>query len=351
MRQRLSASALALVLLTLACARAEKPEPNFALARVERREVPSEILASGVVRPEVGAEVNVGPRISGILKKLYVHVGEKVRVGQLLAELDARELEVAEAEAAAAVKQAEAEKLLAENQLRRREALAAAGLLAAEELEASRTATSLAAARLARAQAQLAASRIARAYAEIRAPIAGTVTSISTREGETVAASFAVPTFVTIVDLERLQVQVFVDETDVARVAPGQKVRLSVDAFPEQNFEGKVTAVIPQARKRENVLTFTVIVDITEGPRQLLQPDMSVSAAIFTGSRKQVLVVPSQAVQRDSEGQPYVLLLQAGKPTRRDIAVGEAHGDVVQVRSGLAEGDEVVLPSGEELKP
>lgn len=321
------------------------------VVRVIRREMPSQIVATGTVRPQVGAEVKVGPRISGLLQRLHVRVGDVVRPGQLLAELDHTDLDAAVEEARALLAEATAQAELAESQLRRRQALAREGLVAAEELEAADNAARLATARVQRARAQLEAATIQRGYAEIKAPIGGTVTSIATREGETVAASFAVPTFLTIMDLTRLQVEAYVDEVDIGRVSVGQKATFSVDAFPGEEFEATVDAIIPQAKIRDNVVNYTVILDITGGKKELLRPDMTASVTITTGTQQDVLVLPSRAIQRDTDGRPYVLVEEAGKPVRREISIGEVRGEEVRVRAGLSEGEEVIVPKAEGSQP
>lgn len=330
-----------------ACSRPAGSRAPGEVVRVARLEMASEIVATGTVRPQVGAEVNVGPRISGVLRRLHVRVGDQVRRGQLLAELDHTNLDVAVRQAEAERAEAEAQRELTTSQLRRREALAHDGLISADELETARTAAALSAAGADRARALLEAAQIERGYAEVSAPIAGSITSIATREGETVAASFAVPTFLTIMDLGRLQVEAYVDEVDIGRVVVGQQARFGVDAFPQEEFAAVVQAIIPQARVRDNVVNYTVILAITGGERERLRPDMTASVTITTGSRSEALVLPSRAIARDEDGRPYVLVQEAGKQVRRAISIGEVRGDRVRVRAGLAEGNEVLVPGNE----
>lgn len=344
---RVRCAVLFLTAVAAACSRTTGSRPPAEVVRVARREMPSEIVATGTVRPQVGAEVNVGPRISGVLRKLFVRVGDQVRPGEPLAELDHIDLDVAVKEAETGLAEAEARLQLARSQLRRREALSREGLISPEELEGMRYAALLAATGVERTREQLDAARITRAYAEIAAPIGGTVTSITTREGETVAASFAVPTFVTIMDLTRLQVEAYVDEVDIGRIAVGQVARFTVDAFPQEQFEATVSAVIPQAKMRDNVVNYTAILGITGGRRELLRPDMTASVNITTGSHQGALVLPSRVIRRDTDGRPYVVVEEAGKQVRRDISIGEVLGDAVRIREGLSEGDEVVVPRPE----
>lgn len=347
---RLQPAWCAVLLLAASCAACSRSTGSRApgeVVRVASVEMASEIVATGTVRPQVGAEVNVGPRISGVLRRLYVRVGDQVHRAQLLAELDHTNLDVAVRQAEAEQAEAEAQRELTADQLRRREALAHDGLISTDELNIAHSAAVLAAAGAERARAQLDAAQIERGYAEITAPIAGSITSIATREGETVAASFAVPTFLTIMDLGRLQVEAYVDEVDIGRVVVGQQARFGVDAFPQEEFAAVVQAIVPQARVRDNVVNYTVILAITGGKRERLRPDMTASVTITTGSHSAALVLPSRAIARDEDGRPYVLVREAGKQVRRAISIGEVRGDRVRVRTGLAEGDEVVVPGTE----
>jgi len=330
--------------------------------RAVRRDVPLTVVATGTVRPEVGAEVKVGPRISGVLEKLFVHVGDRVRAGDLLARLDDRELraavEAAEAEvleARAALERAGARVALARSLLARREALAKEGLVSAEDLELRRRELDLARAEAAAARARLRAAetrvrqaRIGLGYATIRAPISGTVTTVATREGEAVAASFAVPTFVTIMDLDRLEVETYVDEVDIGKVRVGQEAEITVDAFPNETFTGEVRAVSPEAKVRDNVVTYLVLVRITGGNRDVLRPQMTASVTITAGERKGLVLVPLQAVRRDDAGRPYVVVASGGAAERRPVTLGDMYGSEIEVRSGLREGEEVVVEAAEE---
>lgn len=311
---------------------------------VSRMDVQSEIVASGTVKPEVGAEVNVGPRISGVLTRLHVRVGDHVATHQLLAQLDHTDLDAAVDVATANVREAEAGVAQTEDVRKRREALARSGLVSSEDLELARSEATLAEARLERARATLRQVQIQRGYAEVFAPISGTVTAIATREGETVAASFAVPTFVTIMDLSRLQVEAYVDEVDIGRVAVGQQARFTVDAFPQETFEGLVRAVVPQPKVRETVVNYVVILTISTENRTLLRPGMTASVSITCGAQTGALVIPTRAIQRDAEGRPFVTVQENGRELRRDVALGELYGAMVRVKGGLAEGESVLVP-------
>jgi HlyD family secretion protein len=327
----------------LAC---KKPQAQVAgtMVRVERRTLQSTVTATGTVRPQVGADVKVGPRVSGLLKRLYVKVGDSVKAGQVLAELEHEDLDAAVRDAEAAVAEARARLDLDRAILGRREGLAKDGIVSEEDLDVARKNVAVDEAALNSASSRLASARIIRGYATVSAPISGTVTSISTQEGETVAASFAVPTFVTIVDLSRLQVDAYVDEVDIGRVRVGQKASFTVDAAPAENFEGQVQAVVPQAMVRNNVVNYVVLLSIQKGPKETLRPEMTATISIETGERREALVVPAGAVLYDAQGSAYVTVMNKGKPQKRTVVCGSASGGEIPIKDGLAEGEEILLP-------
>jgi len=337
---------LAVALVCLAgCHRAAAKAVSTETVEATRTTLSSTVTASGTVKPQVGAEVKVGPRVSGLLKKLYVKVGDTVKRGQVLAELEHSDLDAAVRDAEASVKEARATLGLAKAQYARRAKLEAAGITSKEDLDVSREAVAVDDAALQRAEAQLSSARIVQGYATVRAPIGGTVTAISTQEGETVAASFAVPTFVTIMDLSRLQVDAYVDEVDIGKVKPGQKASFTVDAYPAETFAGRVRAVIPQAVVRNNVVNYVVLITIESANRKLLRPEMTASVSIETGEHRDALVLPTLAIQHDVQGNAFVTVMENGRAVKRPITAGEESGDVTRIRGGLTEGEKVLVPA------
>jgi macrolide-specific efflux system membrane fusion protein len=359
--------------------------------RVERRRFASAVVAIGAVRPQIGAEVKVGSRISGRVRRLRANIGDAVERGQVLAELETEELdalvsqrraeldladarlqslerlspeEIARAEADVARFEASA-KLAAEewnrqqSLLRERVATAAEAeaarerhLVAQAQRDAALRALELARAgsvsqrkqaeaEVARARAALESARVDRSFAIITAPIAGIVASVATQEGETVAAGLSAPTFVTVVDLARLQVNAFVDEVDIGKVAVGQSAYFTVDAFPAHEFEGKVTALYPNATIQDNVVKYVVAISIAADPDRRLRPEMTTSVRIHLAPRT-VLAVPLRAVGRDS-GRSQVHVLVGGRLEPREVRLGWREGAWAEVVHGLREGEQVLL--------
>lgn len=336
---------LALALVMLARTAATKPTPLSAdvnVTRVVRRDVGSVVKATGVIKPMVGAEVRVGSRVSGVVQRLFVRVGDSVEKGQVLAELDARELQARRREALAALELAEANVSYSRSDLQRKRALSAAGLVAANDLDLALQAASVAEKQYNAAQAGLEYASTQLSYAHIVAPISGVVASVSTQEGETVAASFTAPTFVTLLDLTRLEVWTYVDETDIGRVQIGQATRFTVDTYADRELQGRVTAVYPQAEIRDNVVNYIAVVQIASRSDDVLRPEMTTTVRIALETRANVLSVPLRAVQREAD-RPFVLVRSGAAIERRPVKTGIRDDRYWEIVDGLWENDEVVI--------
>ena len=277
----IGAAAVAVVVVARGAApRSADRSDRPSVVRVARREAERVVTATGVIKPGTGAEVRVGSRISGVVRRLFVRIGDRVAKGQLLAELDARDLRARHAQAAAALESARAGASDAQADLRRKRELSAAQVIAQIDLELAERACTVAEQVVREAEANLESATTQLGYARIHAPIAGVVASISTQEGETVAASFAAPTFVTLLDLDRLEVRAYVDETDIGRIEAGQTVDFTVDTYPDHVFAGRVTAIYPQAEIRDNVVNYVTVVRFEPPRGRTLRPEMTVTARI-----------------------------------------------------------------------
>ncbi|MBS1718202.1 MAG: efflux RND transporter periplasmic adaptor subunit [Armatimonadetes bacterium] len=195
------------------------------------------------------------------------------------------------------------------------------------------------------AEASVAINTAQYAKAFIRTPISGTVLQLATQQGETLAAGISAPTLIIVADLSRLQVDAYVDETDIAKVALGQRVRISVDAFPDKVFEGKVQKIASGSTIQQGVVTYDVTVQIKD-TNHSLKPDMTANVTIETGSRSNVLLVPAIAVQASTRGSTVnVVTMKNGNReiTPVKVVTGGTDGVNVEIISGLKEGDQVVL--------
>jgi macrolide-specific efflux system membrane fusion protein len=367
-------------------------DPGSSVATVQRRDLVSTVAATGKVNARVGAEVRVGSRVSGRVQRLYANIGDIVKSGQVLAELEKddqqalleqrrAELRIAEtklssaeslrpgeiqkAEAALRDSQAtsdlanvafERQKKLFDKALVSREVVDTAHkekevsqahvVSAARELELAKQRytedVKSAKAQIEQAGAALRVHEAQFSYYTIRAPIAGIISSVSTQEGETVAAGLNSPTFVTIIDLHKLQVDAFVDETDIGKIRVGQKALFTVDSFPDREFNATVQAIYPKAVIMDNVVYYDVVHRIDEPLTGQLRPDMTTNVMISLDARKNVLAAPLHAVTRD-QGKSVVFVQQGGQPVRRTVKVGWKDPEWIEIVDGLKEGDRVVI--------
>jgi RND family efflux transporter MFP subunit len=179
-------------------------------------------------------------------------------------------------------------------------------------------------------------------YTRIVAPISGTVESVTTQEGETVASSFAAPTFVTLLDLSRLEVWAYVDETDIGRIRVGQKAAFTVDTYGDHQFPGRVTAIYPQAQIRDNVVDYIAVVRFKPPRGYVLRPEMTTTVTIAQQQHKNVLSVPISAVHREG-ARHYVIVRNSRSTERQWITTGLRDDSYWEILNGVREGEEVSI--------
>lgn len=314
---------------------------------VVRRDLRATVLATGVVRPMVGAEVRVGSRVSGVLQRLYVTVGDRVRAGQLLAQLDSTELTARFKQVEAALANANAEHEYAVAEYARAVALEEKAVITDAEMALMERQRDVTGSQVEQAKANVEAAGIQLGYTKVYAPIDGVVAEVATQVGETVAASFAAPTFVTIIDLDRLEVWAYVDETDIGRVEVGQQAVFTVDTYSDTDFTGTVTAIRPMAEIQDAVVNYVTVIDIVERHGKILRPEMTTTVNIELEQRNDVLAIPNRAVRRDRNG-TYAFVMESGARVRRDIGIGYRDRDYSEVLDGLNEGDRIVVGTVEQ---
>ncbi len=309
---------------------------------VVRRDIGSSVLATGIIKPMVGAEVKVGSRVSGVVRQLRAQIGDLVKAGQVIAELDAAEFKAKLDQNIAALESAEADLEYARINLERQRSLLEKNFTSRQQVDLAENAYKTALAQVGQAKANVEFARVQLGYARIYAPISGVIASISTQEGETVAASLAAPTFVNLIDLKRLEVQTFVDETDIGKIRTGLEATFTVDTYPDTDFQGKVTAIYPKAVIQDNVVNYIVTVEITDFKDKILRPEMTASVTIFLETRKDVLAVPTSVITRE-RGERFVTVLEDGNLIRRKVKIGWKDGGYTEIVSGLREGEYVVI--------
>ncbi len=311
-------------------------------ARVVRRDLGSTVLATGIIKPKVGAEVKVGARISGVVKKLRANIGDFVKTGQVIAEIDDAELQAKLNQNLAAVNKSKAEYDYAQLDLERQKTLLDQNYISQQQYDLSENGFKIADAQLKQAEANAEVARVQLSYTNIYALTSGIISSVSTQEGETVLAGLSAPTFVNIIDLKRLEVQVYVDETDIGKILVGQAVTFTVDTYTENDFEGQVTAIYPKAVIQDNVVNYIVVVEIGDFQHKILRPEMTATVTIQLETRKNVLTVPSRAIVRE-KGERFVTVIDGDARAKKKISTGWYDSNYTEVIDGLEEGENILI--------
>lgn len=314
---------------------------NYQTATVSLGTITEVVVATGVIRPMVGAEINVGSRISGTVVKLPVEVGDLVEVGQLLAKLDATALQATVDQRLADVELAKPKVSLAESMLKRSQQLATRNLASETDLDFARRDLAVEQAQLKASEARLRSANIQLGYTKIIAPIKGVVAEVSTRKGETVAANFSAPTFVTILNLDRLEVLAYVDETDIGRIQVGQNASFTVDTYPNQEFKATINAIQPRAEIQGSVVNYVVrldleTIDITS-ENFILRPEMTAHVRLMVAKRNDVIKVPRSTIKRKG-GRQFVMLQKNGQWIEQSVRTGWRSESEVEIVSGVYAG-------------
>lgn len=309
----------------------------------ERRDIGSSVLATGIIKPKVGAEVKVGSRISGVVKKLRANIGDYVQAGQVIAEIDDAELRAKLNQNLAAVNKARADYDYAKLNMERQASLLEQNYISRQTYDLAENAFKIADAQLKQAEANAEVAKVQLSYTSIYALTSGVIASVSTQEGETVMAGLAAPTFVNIIDLTRLEVQVYVDETDIGKILIGQEATFTVDTYSDTDFKGNVTAIYPKAVIQDNVVNYIVVVEIIDFKDKILRPEMTATVTIHLETRKNVIAIPSKAIIRE-RGERFVTVLENGTAVSRKIKTGWYNSSFTEVVDGLNEGETVLLP-------
>lgn len=332
------------VAITRVRARRAADRPVYSWAAAVPRSVARTVAATGAVRLKTGSTVRIGSQLSGIVERLYVTVGSHVRRGDVIAEIDARPIEAKVDQQKAQVARNQVLDAKAKSDLRRLGALAREGWVSGQRFDDARADAAGAEASLAVSREDLRAASVDLNYVKIRAPISGIVASVSTQPGETVAASFATPTFVTIIQPDALEVVALVDEADIGDVRPGQQADFTVESWPDRDFRGRVVRIAPVATPISGVINYEVAIRI-DSDLAGLRPDMTANVTITTANPT-VIRVPAGAIRRTSAGTAVAVRSGNGPPVLRRVRASRARSGMVDITSGLSGGEQVLVQSG-----
>jgi HlyD family secretion protein len=271
------------------------PEQQYRMQAIARGEIKQTVSANGTINPVT--LVNVGTQVSGTVKKLYVDFNNKVEKGQILLELDNALLTAQLKQDLANVQNSSATLELANANEARTRSLYAQEYASRLELDTAVQAKKSARAQLDLTLATVEKDRANLAYSVIRSPVSGVVVDRSVDVGQTVAASLQTPTLFKIAqDLARMQIDANFAEADIGSIRVGQAVHFTVDAFPNQNFQGTVRLIRLNPTNQQNVITYDVVINVSN-PELLLMPGMTAYVSIAVAERHDVLVVPNAALR------------------------------------------------------
>ena len=336
----LGISALAIIALAifLLSGKKKKEEVMFETAKAEMTNIQNSITATGTIEPVTS--VTVGTQVSGIVSRLYVDYNSVVKKGQVIAELDKTNLisELNNAKANLSSAQSSMNYQLAN--YNRYKTLYEKGLVSADEYESANLSYQQSRQQVAQARESVNKAQTNLGYATITSPIDGVVLSKSVEEGQTVAASFNTPELFTIAqDLTNMRVIADIDEADIGGVIEGQRVVFTVDAFPDDTFEGRVTQVRQQASTESNVVTYEVVISAPNRDLKL-KPGLTANVTIYTLEKNNVLTVPSKAL-RFTPNQMLIGKNQTIEDVKADKKVWIKQGDTfkaVAVETGTTNG-------------
>ncbi|MGB7567089.1 MAG: efflux RND transporter periplasmic adaptor subunit [Chitinivibrionales bacterium] len=314
---RIMALAPLLLFISL-CGR--QSQVQFRTVPLEKGDINVEVTASGTINPHY--LIQVGTQVSGTISRILVDFNSRVKKDQLVALIDTTFLYAAVEDAAAAKNKALSQQVLTQNTAKRTKDLFDKGLAAQADLDQATADFESAKANLISAQAELDRAKINLAYARIVSPITGVVVNRNVDVGQTVAASFNTPTLFTIADdLTKMQVQASIDEADIGQIHTGQKAQFTVDAYPGRQYAGTVSQIRLQPTTVQNVVTYTVMIDV-DNPDLSLLPGMTANITVSVQQAHDVFKVPAAALKFAPPGyqSPW-----AGKSGGRDSSSGTGH--------------------------
>lgn len=327
---------------------------NFKQEKVATHTLQNSITATGTI--EAVTSVTVGTQVSGIVNKLYVDYNSVVKKGQVIAELDKTNLISELNTAKANLASTESNLSYQSANMKRYQTLYKKGLVSADEYENALLAYRQAKEQVASSRENVQKAQTNLGYATITSPIDGTVISKSVEEGQTVAASFNTPELFTIAkDLKNMQVIANVDEADIGGVAVGNRVNFTVDAYPDDTFEGVVKQVRLEATTTNNVVTYEVVISAPNAD-QKLKPGLTANVTIFTKEQANILSVANKALRFtptketvgkdmkivDCKGKNKVWTLNGNTLTAHSVNIGQSDAMHTQIISGIKAGQSVI---------
>ena len=343
-----------LIIATTFAACSEETKVVYSTSPVEKQNISTSITATGTIEPVT--EVEVGTQVSGIIDRIYVDYNSEVHRGQVIAELDKTNLLSKLASAQSNLSNAQSSLNYQSANYKRYKTLYEKGLVSANDYENAKLNYEQAVQQVKVQQQNVTEAQTNLGYATITSPIDGVVLSKEVEEGQTVASAMTTPTlFIIAQDLTDMRVIANIDEADIGGVKEGQRVTFTVDAFPDDTFEGAVTQVRQQATTESNVVTYEVVISAPNESLKL-KPGLTANVTIYTLEKNGVLAVPARALRFT----PNEALLQEGETVEdvqapakvwtkegntfkaHKVEIGTSNGMLTEILSGVAAGTEVL---------
>lgn len=346
-------------------------------ARVERGDIRGVLVETGIIKSQVGAVVKIGSRATGTIVKMNVKIGDRVKQGDLIALIDDREtrekiqrqqaalegarktLAQVESTYPQRIKEAQANLDYAkinhsrEKELLKFEYTTPDAVDKAENqqkaLEANwqklqkeyQTEVEITRARIAEITAQIKELEVTLSYTKIYAPIDGVVSDVTLQQGETIVAGLQVANLVTIQDPSRLDMQIYVDETNIGKTKVGQQVEFYVDSFPDKTFRGSIDKLYPQPQTKDNIVYYLAIMSIPKEDAAFLRPEMTTHVKVIFEEKRDILTVPNAAVKFEEGKQIAYKVVGPNKVEKLELKTGLRGEEKTEILAGAEDGDEV----------
>ena len=347
-----AAAAVAVCCILAFCGKG-KHEISYETAVVGEGNISNSVTATGTIEPVTS--VDVGTQVSGIVANIYVDYNSVVKKGQVIAELDKTNLVSQVNTAKASLNNAQSQLTYQRANYNRYSTLYKKGLVSADEYETVLLAYRQAQDEVKQRRESLQQAQTNLGYATITSPVDGVVLSREVEEGQTVAASFETPTLFTIAqDLTDMRVIADVDEADIGEVREGERVTFTVDAYPDDTFNGTVTQVRQEGNTEDNVVTFEVVISAPNKDLKL-KPGLTANVTIYTLDKQNVMSVPNKALRftptkeligdaqvKDCKGKNKVWTFSNNVFTAHPVTVGISDGVNTELLGGVKKGTRVV---------
>ncbi len=330
-------------MLVLAGCSESKAAREYNTMTLSESSLSTTVTATGTIEPI--NQVSVGAQVSGIISNIYVDYNSVVKQGQLLAQIDTSLMAAELRSAEASLESSKAEYEYQDKNFARQKSLWEQKLISDTDYEQAKYNYDRSLSSYNKSKADIVKARKNLGYTTINSPIDGVVMSRAVEEGQTVASSFNTPELFTIAnDLRKMRVIADVDEAEIGEVKQGQRAVFTVDAFPDDSFEGEVTQVRIQPTTESNVVTYEVVVDAPNPDLKLL-PGLTANVTIYTLDKQGVLAVPTRALRFNPDG--AAASSAAGNPEEKHLWIKEKNGlKKVAVTTGVTDGISTEILSG-----